>query len=143
MFSKTAKYGLRAVTFIAEQRLKGAERVRIDDVAAKLDIPRNYLSKVLHSLGRGGILDSVRGPGGGFGLARDPDDITLGHVIGVLDDWKEGETPCLLWDGPCTPDTPCVAHHGWKDIAEGARGFLRETSVLDLLDGADHPALRF
>lgn len=143
MVSKTAKYALRAVAFLAQRSLADGGWVRIDDVAEELDVPRNYLSKVMHQLGRAGILESTRGPGGGFRLAEGPASVTLGDVIGVLDDWREGETPCLLWDGSCTPDAPCVAHHRWMRIAEEARTFLVDTSIQDLLDGATHPALRF
>lgn len=143
MLSKTAKYGLRAVTYLAERHRSDGGWVRIDEIAEELELPRNYLSKVLHLLGRAGVLASVRGPGGGFRLAREPDQITLAQVIGVLDEWQEGETPCLLRAGPCTPDTPCVAHHRWRAIADETRAFLIETSLEELLAGADHAALRF
>lgn len=143
MVSKTAKYGLRAVVYLARRHLDDGGWVRIDEVADELDVRRNYLSKVMHTLGRADILESVRGPGGGFRLARTPAQVTLGEVVGVLDDWREGEVPCLLWAGACTPHAPCVAHHRWSEIATEAQRFLTDTTLQALLDGASHPALRF
>ncbi|HSH75920.1 MAG TPA: Rrf2 family transcriptional regulator, partial [Longimicrobiales bacterium] len=68
ILSQTAVYALKATLRLAEQEPGG--RMRVDDIAAELDVPRNYLSKILHTLAREGLLSSSRGPGGGFELAR-------------------------------------------------------------------------
>jgi len=73
--NSTAQSALRAVLHIAEHAGRGA--VRVDDIAASLHCPRNYLSKTLHALTRAGVLRSTRGPRGGFQLAEPPERLTL------------------------------------------------------------------
>ena len=69
--------------------------VRVDDIAEALSVPRNYLSKILHVLGRAGLLQSTRGPHGGFRLAQPAKDVLLTDVISHFDDVGE-TTGCLL-----------------------------------------------
>ena len=69
MLSKTSRYALGATAALAERWDEGCA-IRVGDIAADLDVPRNYLSKILHQLSRAGVLTSERGPKGGFRLAR-------------------------------------------------------------------------
>ncbi len=130
---KTAAYALRASLHLAE-RGRGAP-VRADDIAAALDIPRNYLSKILHILVRRGLLDSARGPHGGFRLAKAPADTTLLDVVGPFDDGA-GVRRCLLGRDRCPDDDPCPAHGRWEKVAGSVEKFFRETTVADLARGA-------
>lgn len=135
MLSKTAKYALRAVVYLASRSKAGVSRVPIQEIAAALDVPQNYLSKVMHQLARAGVLESTRGPGGGFALKTSPDELVLAHVTAPFD-LTGGPLPCLLKDRPCNPDAPCVAHHRWKAIAGDMRDFFECTTVTELLEGA-------
>lgn len=71
-------YALRVLMYVA---LKSGELVRIDEVAASFRISRNHLSKVVHNLGSKGYLRTVQGRNGGFQLACDASDITVGQVV--------------------------------------------------------------
>jgi len=129
ILSQTAVYSLNAVLHLAEA--PPGEPVRVEDMAAALDVPRNYLSKVLHVLAREGLLTSVRGPRGGFSLARDPADILLADVILHFDDIATA-SGCLLGRARCSDQTPCAAHARWRGVAEEVRAFLNQTTVGDL-----------
>jgi Rrf2 family protein len=131
VLSHTAEYALRAVLYIAQQDAAGG-LVRNDSVAEALDVPRNYLSKILHTLARDGLLVSSRGPTGGFRLSRDPDTIPLLHVVRLFDQ-LEGPRTCILGRPRCSDRNPCPAHSRWKDISEQVNGFFRQTSLGDLL----------
>lgn len=131
MLTQTAEYALRAVLYIAAT--EQGEPMRAEALAEALSIPRNYLSKVLHVLARTGMLTSIRGPQGGFLLAREAEEITLGEVI---HEFYPLEDRCLLMDRECGDDTPCVAHHRWKVVAAELRGFFRETTVEEIVRGA-------
>jgi Rrf2 family protein len=131
LLSHTAEYALRAVLYIAQHETE-TELVRNDTIAAALDVPRNYLSKILHALGREGLLQSTRGPTGGFRLARSPDAIPLLHVVAAFDQMG-GPRNCILGRARCSDRNPCPAHGRWKDISEQVSGFFRETTVGDLL----------
>ncbi|HZD03887.1 MAG TPA: RrF2 family transcriptional regulator [Longimicrobiales bacterium] len=129
MLSQTAEYALRAVLHLAREGGRGP--VRVDDIAAALDVPRNYLSKILHVLARAGILESTRGPHGGFELAHPAGDLTLADVVEEFDPLKESAS-CLLGRRRCDDRTPCSAHARWKEVAETVRSFFRETTVAEL-----------
>ncbi len=139
MLTQTAEYALRGVLFLGA--LPSGTLVRVNDMAEPLEIPRNYLSKVLYELARRGILSSVRGPHGGFALAMDPATLTLSEVIEPFDPFEDR---CLLMRRQCSDSTPCIAHHQWKRVAAEVRGFFRNTTVAELLASAPdgvHPRI--
>lgn len=131
---QTAEYALRAVLHIASKD----ELVRVAPMAAELDMPRNYLSKTLHQLARAGVLESTRGPRGGFQLAVPAENLTLAMILepfGVL----EGGG-CLLGRAECLDSAPCAAHWRWKAISGSLQEFFGQTTVKDLQRGG--PARR-
>lgn len=129
ILSQTAIYALKATLCLAEAEAPG--RLRVDDIAAQLDVPRNYLSKILHTLARHGVLLSTRGPHGGFQLARPAAELTLAHVLEPIDGLPE-ESGCLLGRPVCSDVNPCAAHDRWKAVSVALKKFLSETSVADL-----------
>lgn len=126
MISRTAKYALRAVVHLtAEAR---DDPVPVDVVAERLDVPRNYLSKTLHRLAKAGVLDSTRGPHGGFRLAKPPSRLTLAEVVAPFDE-DEVRRQCLLGRHRCSDEKPCAAHHRWKQLARETESFFQETTL--------------
>lgn len=130
MLSGTAEYALRAVVFIA--RRGGDVPVQADELAEAVDVPRNYLGKVLHQLVRARILRSTRGKHGGFQLARSPRDLTLLEIASLFDR-IEGRRRCLLGRPECSDVNPCPVHHQWKATSEQISRFFRETTLADVL----------
>jgi Rrf2 family transcriptional regulator, iron-sulfur cluster assembly transcription factor len=130
VLSRTAEYALRAVLFLADR----GEPTSVDLIAERLDVPRNYLSKILHRLAREGVLSSTRGQGGGFRLAVAPDRLPLLRVLTPFDTMT-GERRCLLGRPQCSDANPCPAHRQWKSVSEQVAEFFRERTVGDLLRG--------
>jgi Rrf2 family protein len=130
MLSQTAEYALRTVLFIAGHADEGPARA--EEMAASLRIPRNYLSKTLHRLAQAGLLTSTRGRGGGFLLARRPEEIPLLAVVGLFDQ-IEPRRQCLLGRPVCSDQHACEAHVQWKDVSDRVARFFSETSVADLI----------
>ncbi|HEX6629842.1 MAG TPA: Rrf2 family transcriptional regulator [Gemmatimonadaceae bacterium] len=131
MLSQTAESALRAVLYVAA-RGDDAELVKIDEIAAELELPRNSLSKTLHALARAGVLASVRGPAGGFRLAVPAEALPLARVVAPFDTVGQGRQ-CLLGRPTCSDDGACAAHAGWKAVSEQLRAFFQETTVAELL----------
>ena len=67
MFSKTCEYAIRAMIFIA-QKSKDGNKVGIKEIAKGIDSPEHFIAKILQDLGRRGLLQSAKGPNGGFYL---------------------------------------------------------------------------
>lgn len=130
MISKTARNALRAVLCIAEREASGP--VSASALARELDLPHNYLSKTLHRLVRGGLLQGTRGPGGGYLLALPAAELPLSRVVEAID--PEGpEKRCLLGRPECGESDPCAMHGRWCTVREAIDRFFAETMVGDLL----------
>lgn len=136
--SGTTQYALRAVLFVAEHGTD--EPVRVDAIAAALNVPRNYLSKTLHSLARAGVLRSGRGPRGGFQLAAPAGEISLARVAAPFDNL--GARNCLLGRTACGWKNPCSVHPRWEAVSNSLQAFFRDTTIADLLgEIADRPSM--
>jgi Rrf2 family protein len=127
--SSTAQQALHAVLCIAGA---GDESpVRVDEIAAAIDCPRNYLSKTLHVLVRAGVLQSERGPKGGFRLSEPPDRLTLARVVAPFE--PIGQRRCLVGRARCDDADPCSAHPRWRRLAARVDAFFETTTVATLL----------
>ena len=129
--SSTAQQAIHAVVCIAGAENEGP--VRVDEVAAAIGCPRNYLSKTLHSLTRAGVLRSGRGPRGGFQLAVPSGSLTLAKIIAPFE--PSSDRRCLLGRPACGDANPCAAHERWKNIAGGVEDFFRRTTIASLIEG--------
>jgi Rrf2 family transcriptional regulator, nitric oxide-sensitive transcriptional repressor len=81
MFSSTTEYALRASVFLASMKGESASSERI---AESTKVPAGYISKVMRDLVVAGLVESQRGPNGGFTLARDPSAITVLDVVDAV-----------------------------------------------------------
>jgi Rrf2 family protein len=131
---QTAEYALRAVFEIARRH---PTSMRVAELAAAVGAPANYLAKTLGQLARAGILNSTRGPSGGFRLAAPAEELTLHRIVSVFQD--EGPRRCLLGGGRCGAQPNCAVHSRWKPVAVEVDVFFRSTTVADLTTtDADH-----
>jgi Rrf2 family protein len=134
VLSGTAEYALRAVVCLARSARDG-EHTRANDLAEAVDVPRNYLSKILHELTRAGILKSSRGKNGGFQLAVPPDELPLLKIVQLFDRMGE-QSRCLLGRPECSDADPCPAHPRWKATSQQIAKFFRETTIADVIGNA-------
>lgn len=133
-FSASTTHALRATAWLAAHA--GDEAVLGRDLARKLKIPPDYLSKVLATLARSGVLHAVRGAKGGYRLARPPERIKLVEVVMAFEG-KRARTGCLLHpDRPCRDSGACSAHRSWGGVNQAYRDFLDRTTVADIRDHA-------
>jgi Rrf2 family protein len=133
MISQTAVYALRATLHLAEHG--EAAPLRVGELARVTGAPGNYLSKILGMLARDGILESTRGPAGGFRLAVDPSQLCLARVVGLFDADPQGRG-CLLGRVRCSDVDPCGVHDRWRKVVGCREDFFRDTTMDDVLRGA-------
>ncbi len=130
MLSITSKYAVRALVELAQTA--DGERVLGQELASRAGLPANYLSKILVSLSRAGLVEGSRGSGGGYRLRRAPTELSLLEIVELLDG-PQTEFECLLRPGhACSSADPCTAHPEWARMREHYLGFLEGTSVADL-----------
>ena len=123
--TRTSRYAIRAVVELARH---GDQRVSAETLSRELDLPENYLSKTLHALAREGILDSNRGPGGGYRLAVPSEELSLMDVIEVFET-LDASRECVLGREECSEENPCPVHGEWKEVATPIVKFFRRTTV--------------
>ena len=124
MLNQTAIYAIRAMGFLAEQ--KEGLPVLSSTIAEEMEIPKNFLSKILNRLVQAGIIRSIRGRRGGFVIALAPSEIRVRDVADLfmkLDDFKK----CFLGLSRCNGS--CGIHIRWKIIIEQFEMLLDETTV--------------
>jgi Rrf2 family transcriptional regulator, nitric oxide-sensitive transcriptional repressor len=127
MLSITSQYALRALCHLARQ--SGAT-VLGRDLARSVEIPANYLSKVLLALRNAGLVETSRGSGGGYRLRKAPDKVYLIDVVELFEEISITKPSCFLGRSrPCSATTPCTAHFAWQGVLEAYLGFLTSTSL--------------
>jgi Rrf2 family protein len=127
IFSKTCEYAMRAVFFIASQTKNGS-RVGIKEIAVGIDSPEHFLAKVLQDLSRRGIVQSAKGPNGGFYLDEDNLARPLSDIVEAVD--GQGIfTGCGLGLKQCSESNPCPLHHEFKAIRNQLTNLLHETTI--------------
>jgi len=126
-------YGLRALVYLASTAA-GGEPVQIHAIAERQQIPEDYLRQLLVNLRLAGLVKSVRGPHGGYMLARSPGDITMGEVLEVLEGRiermscrhnDEGGEACSLLAG-------CSIRGVWGSAVARLEETLYATSLAEL-----------
>jgi Rrf2 family iron-sulfur cluster assembly transcriptional regulator len=129
--STRGDYASRALLSLA---LDGVDTpVSVRDIAARTGLPQPYLEQILLALKGAGLVRSKRGVGGGYVLARSPEDITLGDIVSAVDgpitlgDFGEPHT-----GGACDHEGQCVLLAVWGDVAEHMRRHLDGLHLADL-----------
>ena len=133
MLSSTSDYALRAILVLAQAT--DGRPLRADQIARATASPANYLAKTLNALAKAGLVNSTRGPYGGFGLAIPAAELSLAQIIDCFDEPRP-QTRCLLGNAPCDSRRPCTAHTRWTAIKDARRVALADTTVADLLGGS-------
>ncbi len=100
-------------------------------ISARQGISLSYMEQLFAKLRRSGLVTSVRGPGGGYRLARDAADITVAEVIAAVDETTDA-TRCRGLGG-CQNGETCLTHHLWMDLSDWIHAFLSEITLADLV----------
>lgn len=101
------------------------------EIAESENLPAPFLAKLMRELTSSGIVKASRGPGGGFVLGRDPQEISLWDVF-IKYDGLMLASECLLGCGKCTEDDSCYVHSLWAEPKASLKYFLVNTSIADL-----------
>ncbi len=135
MISKTGTLAIRALMALSE--LPESKYAGAIQIAKQLKAPANYLSKLLQSLCRAGIVESQKGLGGGFRLVKEPEKVTLYDIIEPVEQVGKWER-CIMGRASCSDSNPCTLHHKWADISGRYITLLKTTTLSDLRKNGKH-----
>jgi Rrf2 family protein len=132
--SKRGEYGLRAMIDLANWDHE-SQVVQIKEIAERQQIPSKFLEQILLNLKNAGLLHSKMGVGGGYYLARPADEITLGHIVRVLDGplapircvSQMAYEPC-----GCPDEATCGLRMVMQDVRNVISDILDQTNLADV-----------
>jgi len=132
---KLSTKGRYAVTAMADLAKNSQGRpVSLSDIALRQEISLSYLEQLFAKLRRGGLVQSVRGPGGGYLLARSAEDTRVADIIIAVDEPLKATR--------CSPGSPkgcngkagrCLTHDLWEELGNQIRLYLNAVSLHDVL----------
>lgn len=132
LYSRRCEYAIRALTHLAQQ--PDGELVRLSEIAESRELPLPFARKICRDMVRNDFLRSVRGPLGGYALARPASEISLLEIRDAVDGSEDLQS-CAVGLNPCTDETPCSLHHSWKPLREKLKRYLEETTLEDISRG--------
>jgi len=130
MLSKTCIYALRAVVLIAHDASEGS-KMSIKEVAKELDLPTHYLGKILQQLSKHKIIQSIKGPNGGFYLDDESKKVKIIRIIEIISG-LDFFTSCGLGLKECSEEHPCPLHDDFKIYRDGLWKLFNDRSINDL-----------
>ncbi|MBE2290682.1 MAG: Rrf2 family transcriptional regulator [Chitinophagaceae bacterium] len=130
MISNTCKTAIRAVIYLASKR-PASEKVGIVEIAKQIDVSEHTLGKILQALVRHNVINSTKGPSGGFYLTEDQTDQPIMNIVEAVDG-KMAFKECGLGLSKCSENHPCPIHHIYKEGRQIIENLFKENRVKDL-----------
>ena len=142
MLSKKTKYGLQALLLLAREYGQGP--LLISELAEREGIPKKFLEYILLQLKNAGVLQSQKGKGGGYALAKTPAEISVGQAVRVLEG-PLAPVPCvsvLAYQKcqECRDERTCGIRLVMKDVRDAMARILDHTSLQDMLQRSEDEA---
>lgn len=135
MLSNSCRYGIRAVIYIASQP-ESNEKTGIKKISNDLGLPTPFLAKILQQLAKQKILNSSKGPHGGFSLSKDPKMITLMDIVNSIDG-EDIFTNCVMHNGSCKSvqkeKIACPLHKDYARIRKDMISLFNNRTIHDLI----------
>ena len=128
--STKGKYGLYAMFYLAQHEGCGPQPLK---AVAEIGVPEDYLEQLLGNLRRAGLVNTVRGAQGGYRLAKEPQEITVGDII----DATEGPlsiSDCLNDEGCCQRSGQCRTRRVWEYLSTSINDILQSITLRDMLE---------
>lgn len=144
MLSRKTKYALKAVLFLARHQDDGP--VLIADLAEAEGIPQKFLELILVEMKNLGLLNSKRGRGGGYTLAKSPEEITFGQIVRRIEG-PLAPVPCVSQVAyrkceECLDEEECGIRLVMKDVRDAIAGIMDHTTLADVLARGNSAAKR-
>jgi Rrf2 family iron-sulfur cluster assembly transcriptional regulator len=131
IFSKSFGYALRGILYVAMMSDE-SRKIRIDEMANRLSVPRHFLGKIMNRVVKGGILNSTKGPNGGFSLNNTSLTTSLLKLVELTDGLEQFEG-CVLRLRKCNENHPCPLHYQTLAYKNNLLKTFSDTNIGSLL----------
>lgn len=123
------RYAVTAMLDLAVHKQKGP--VSLADISQRQAISLSYLEQLFSKLRKCSLVNSIRGPGGGYILKRDASEIFIAEIIDAVN--ESVDTTKCRGEGDCQDGETCLSHYLWADLSEQIHHFLEGISLADLV----------
>lgn len=113
IFNKSTEYSFKVLLYM--NNVNGKEYLSVGDIASAINIPKEYLAKILQRLSNKGFVNSKRGKGGGFKILKTKSEINLKEVINLFDN-KNFYSKCLIGLFDNCSECKCSIHIHWENV---------------------------
>ena len=131
------RYAIQGMVLLAQKA--PSQYCLLEDVAKAGKLPKNFLSKIFQDLTRAGLLESRKGRGGGYALARPAGKIRFMDIVEASQDLFPEQSHCLLRPAACSPSKPCVLHESVVAWENQMKEKLRNTTLQEAVEGSKDP----
>lgn len=140
--STRGRYAIMAMLDLAKLSATNDKPVTLAMIAERQQISLSYLEQLFARLRKAGVVDSVRGPGGGYRIAHELEQVWLGDIISAVDEVID-VSRCGAIDNPlgpkagqgCVHGKKCNAHDLWGALGRHIEGFMRRINLRMVMDG--------
>lgn len=130
MISKSCKYAIRAVAYVASKAGEGV-KMSVPEIAAGIDAPAAFTAKILGSLTRHRVITSLKGPYGGFFVEPHQLDMPVISIVNAIDGTAVF-TECGMGLKQCSEKHPCPMHYEYKEVRDRMVKVFNETTIEQL-----------
>ncbi|EDM45711.1 transcriptional regulator, rrf2 family protein [unidentified eubacterium SCB49] len=135
MLSRKTKYGIKALTYLAQQ--EGNDPTQIAVIAVSENISQKFLESILLTLRKAGVLGSKKGKGGGYYLLKDADSIKISQIYRVLEG-PIAMVPCVSLNfyekcDDCPDEDTCSVHNLMIQVRDSTLNILENTTLADII----------
>jgi len=127
------RYAVTAMLDLALHEQRGP--ISLADISTRQEISLSYLEQLFAKLRRAELVSSVRGPGGGYRLGKNGQDISIADVVDAVNESMDA-TRCQK-KGDCQKGEICLTHHLWLDLSDQIHEFLHNISLAELVARRD------
>jgi Rrf2 family iron-sulfur cluster assembly transcriptional regulator len=133
LLSTKGRYAVMAIVEIARQA--ESKPIALSDVAERLELSLAYLEQLFMKLRRNGLVQSVRGPGGGYVLARSATAISIAEIMAAVDEPFKMTRCASEEQTGCISSRRCSTHYLWDALGAHIEQFLATATLSDVLEG--------
>jgi Rrf2 family protein len=136
MLSLTCKTAIKAVIYLASKSGRG-EKTGIRETAEHINASEHTVGKILQTLARQGLINSAKGPTGGFFITEEQQEQPISNIVETIEG-KQIFKECGLGLSQCNASHPCPIHDDYKVARDLIENLFREKKVKDLCDPVTH-----
>ena len=124
-----SRYAVTAMLDIASHNT--GSPISLPEISHRQNISLSYLEQLFSRLKKSGLVDSIKGPGGGYKLSKDANEIVISEVIQAVD--EDLETTACNGKSNCHNNHQCISHNLWQDLGTEINNFLSDITLKQVI----------